>query len=96
MDTFPWHILVSGKSRKFLDVVYTTNGCFGEVGFWVHFHSCCHGGDRKKNTAFLKLFVIINMNMPSGALSAMKVRSSLLRREKLHTPESCVKESLNC
>ena len=36
----------------------------------------------------LKLFVIINMNMPSGALSAMKVRSSLLRREKLLTPES--------
>ena len=23
------------------------------LGFWVHFHSCCHGGDRKKSTAFL-------------------------------------------
>ena len=23
------------------------------LGFWVHFHSCCHGGDRKKSAAFL-------------------------------------------
>ena len=23
------------------------------LGFWVYFHSCCHGGDRKKFTAFL-------------------------------------------
>ena len=24
-----------------------------KLGFWVYFHSCCHGGDRKKHTAFL-------------------------------------------